>query len=580
VQLVLFERFSKLVAFQNLAVAAAPILLAVILLLFFGDLDHEGLPGAEEREATQPRIAVQNGTNQRSRRLGESNGQTQAPEATNSKTQADGLTDVVSLGASAADHSATLSESPDEPPPSIQELNLDGFHHVAIPRLENPIDHQWLRNTPRLLDIKDVPDVHIPHVHSGVITADHDRRPTDIEQRRIEQPEGSPLPLSKTASESEAVAESGIVAANRVDEFFVSDERQPARTDDLEQEGRSFASAFPANYPIDDELVILAQAVESEGSDGGKENGAGPAGGGEEEYGIPPPRRVPLFLQEASVLLPPGEYQYETGLRYSTNSNVFPASAILDGSAFVANADQKQQTISMPLEFRFGIAEELQGFVSIPLGWSKQRITFQSVERAEDRVFGVGDLSFGLTKLLWQWKEDQTRFLGSASASVPTGPSAFSIGDQSDLAALGRGYWTVGAGFNLVRSIDPVSIFGGTGYTYTFATDVGQGQRLDAGNSLFYSIGLGYSVNPTVSVNVAFAGSYGGELKLNGARLSGSSTEPLSLKIAATFANVKKRTLLQSMANKYTTPTLREPYVRFGLTQFAGDVDFGIRITY
>ncbi len=573
--MVLFERFSKLVAFHNLAMAAAPILLAVILILFFGDLDHEGRPGAAKREATQPRIAVQNGTDQRNQQLGESNGQIQAPEATSSKTQADGLTDVVSLGASAADHSATLSESPDEPPKSIQEFDPDGSQHIAIPRFENPIDHQWLRITPRLLDIKDV-----PHVQRGVITADHDRRPTNIEQRRIEQPEGSALPLSKTASESVTVAESGIVADNRVDEFFVNDERQPARTDDLEQEGRSFASAFPANYPIDDELVILAQAVQSEGSDGEKENGAGSAGSGEEEYGIPPPRRIPIFLQETSVLLPPGEYQYETGLRYSTNSTVFPASAILDGSAFVANADQKQQTISMPLEFRFGIAEELQGFVSIPLGWSKQRITFQSVERAEDRVFGVGDLSFGLTKLLWQWKEDQTRFLGSVSASAPTGPSAFAIGGQSDLAALGRGYWTVGGGVNLVRSIDPVSIFGGTGYTYTFATDVGQGQRLDAGNSLFYSIGLGYSVNPTVSMNVAFAGSYGGELKLNGSTLPGSSTEPLSLKIAATFANVKKRTLLQSMANKYTTPTLREPYVRFGLTQFAGDVDFGIRITY
>lgn len=555
--------------------AAAPVLLAVILLLLFGDLDHQGLPGAKERDAMLARIAVQNGTVQRNRRIGESNGETQSPEPTSSMSQTDGSTDFFSLGASAANHSATLIESPDEPPKSVQEFGPNGSHHTATPRLENPFDQQWLQITPRWMDIKDV-----PHIHRGVITADHDRRPTDIEQQRSEQPEGSPLALSKNPPESLIVAESGIAAANRVDEFFVSDESESARTDDLEQEGRSFASAFPANYPIDDELVIQAQAVQSEGSDGGKENGAGSAGGGEEEYGIPPPRRIPLFLQETSILLPPGEYQYETGLRYSTNSTVFAASAILDGSAFVANADRKQQTISMPLEFRFGIAEELQGFVSIPLGWSKQRITFQSVERSEDRVFGVGDLSFGLTKLLWQWKEDQTRFLGSVSASAPTGPSAFAISGQSELAALGQGYWTVGGGVNLVRSIDPISIFGGAGYTYTFATDVGQGQRLDAGNSLFYSIGLGYSVNPTVSMNVSFAGSYGGELKVNGTTLPGTSTEPLSLKVAATFANVKKRTLLQSMANKYTTPTLREPYVRFGLTQFAGDVDFGIRITY
>ncbi|MGB0599965.1 MAG: transporter [Rubripirellula sp.] len=555
--------------------AAAPVLIAVILLLLYGDLDSEGLPEAKEREAMLARKAVQDGTDQRNRRLGESNYQTQALEATSSKIKTDGLTSVISLGASAADPSATLSENPDVPPPIIQDFDLDGFHHFAIPKLENPIDHQWLRNTWQLLGAKDV-----PHVHSGVVIADHERGATDIEHRRIERPEASQLSLSKTASENVIVTESEAVASDRVDDLFVSDDVQSAQTDDMEQVGRAFASAFPANYPIDDELVILAQAVESDGSDAGEERGDGPAGGGEEEYGIPPPRRVPLFLQETSVLLPPGEYQYETGMRYSTNSIVFPVSAILDGSAFVANANQKQQTITMPFEFRFGIAEELQGFVSAPLGWSKQRITFQSVERAEDRVFGIGDVSFGLTKLLWHWKDDQSRLLGSFSASAPTGPSAFAINGQSDIAALGRGYWTVGGGMNLVRTIDPISIFGGVGYTYTFATDVGQGQRLDAGNSLFYSIGLGYSVNPTVSVNVAFAGSYGGELKINGTTLPGSSTEPLSLKIATTFANVKKRTLLQSMANKYTTPTLREPYVRFGLTQFAGDVDFGVRITY
>ena len=32
--------------------------------------------------------------------------------------------------------------------------------------------------------------------------------------------------------------------------------------------------------------------------------------------------------------------------------------------------------------------------------------------------------------------------------------------------------------------------------------------------------------------------------------------------------------------HKYLTATIREPYVRFGLTGSATDVDFGIRVTY
>lgn len=574
--MVLFDRLSKLVAVSNLALVAAPILIAVILLLLFGNLDHEVVPvteqhGAEQSGAKLATTARPDGSDRHIQGHGESSRQTKAQEVLSSTSQTDILTGVTPFTTSIDGLDATRSESPDEPPFGIQEYTLDGFDTVAMPTFEEQIDYPWLRSASGWLGTKAIPES-----HRNLILADHERWATAIQPRQGEQLEALPSLPCQPASLG------GVVAPDRVDDFFVSDDEQLGQTDNMEQEGRAFAKAFPANYPIDDGTVILAQAVEPDGGDGGEERGAGAAGDDdeEEEYGIPPPRRVPLFLQETSVLLPPGEYQYETGLRYSTNSIAFPVTAILDGSAFVANANQKQQTISMPLEFRFGIAEELQGFVSIPLGWSKQRTTFQSVERAEDRVFGIGDLSLGLTKLLWQWKEDQSRLLGSISASAPTGPSAIAIGVQQDIAALGRGYWTVGGGLNLVKSIDPISIFGGTGYTYTFATDIGQGQKLDAGNSLYYSIGLGYSVNPTVSLNVAFAGSYGGELQLNGNTIPGSATEPLSLKIAATFANVKKRTLLHGMANKYTTPTLREPYVRFGLTQFAGDVDFGIRITY
>lgn len=327
------------------------------------------------------------------------------------------------------------------------------------------------------------------------------------------------------------------------------------------------------------------QQVQATGSGNDPDNGNAGIGGDEaaedpEEYGVPPPRRIPLFLQESTILLEVGEYQYESGLRYSTNANVFPVSAILDGTAFVANATRKQQSIITPLEFRVGVGDELQAFVNLPLGWSKQRTTAQSTQQAEDNKLGIGDLSFGLTKLLWNWKTDQTRLLGSFSVSAPTGPSAFAINSQSDYASLGRGYWTAGAGVNVVHTIDPLAVFGGFGYTQTFAIDT-DGARVNAGNTFYYSLGLGYAVNPTVSLNTAFSGGYTGELTINDQRLAGTATEPLSLKVAATFANVSRDDKKKKKAHhKYLTATIREPYVRFGLTGSATDVDFGIRVTY
>ncbi len=104
---------------------------------------------------------------------------------------------------------------------------------------------------------------------------------------------------------------------------------------------------------------------------------------------------------------------------------------------------------------------------------------------------------------------------------------------------------------------------------------------MDAGNTFYYSVGLGYAVNPSVSLNTSFSGGYTGELALNGVRLAGTATEPLSLRVAATFANIDRdNDKKKKPHHKYLTATLREPYVRFGLTGSATDVDFGIRVTY
>ena len=329
--------------------------------------------------------------------------------------------------------------------------------------------------------------------------------------------------------------------------------------------------------------VLQAQATSAAvgPADANSESTGGDQADDPEEYGIPPPRRIPLFLQESTVLLEVGEYQYESGVRYSTNANVFPVSTILDGSAFVANATRKQQSIITPLEFRVGIGDELQAFVNLPLGWSKQRTTAQSAEQSEDNNLGIGDLSLGLTKLLWEWKADRTRLLGSLSVSAPTGPSAFAIDSQANAAALGRGYWTAGGGLNLVHTIDPLAFFGSVGYTQTFPVEADGGRTLDAGNTFFYSLGLGYAVNPSVSLNTSFSGGYTGEVALDGTRLAGTGMEPLSLRVAATFANMDRDDDKEKKAHhKYLTATIREPYVRFGLTGSATDVDFGIRVTY
>ena len=577
------ENTYRVPAVQRLLLAAAPFFICVIYIFLFEETEHE-----EVKRRNIPSMT----TAQNSRLLMQQNRTQHEVRADASQPSVEKIPDYwlesLSFDPQLSDpqnnqpqNSQPQNSQPQNNQPQNGEPKLPGQHAIGN-HLELAVEAKNKRHSTGLVPFELTTSLAVSALRKSTRTDDHGKPTTegDRENWILEARDELETPSTFKSSISEALVLPG---ADRSQQMSITDTDTTAPNERQFDFINASDTHYPESPPHRDSFILQVQATNpGNGSANSSPDASGdPSAEDPEEYGVPPPRRVPLFLQETTVLLEVGEYQYESGLRYSTNANVFPVSAILDGTAFVANATRKQQSIITPLEFRLGVAKELQAFVNLPFGWSKQRITAQSTEQAEDDELGIGDLSFGLTKLLWEWKSEQTRLLGSLSASAPTGPSAFAINSQSDIASLGRGYWTLGGGFNVVHTIDPLAFFGGVGYTQTFPVDAGGGQTLDAGNTLFYSIGLGYAVNPAVSLNTALTGGYSGELTLNDQKLAGTETEPVSLKVAATFANIKKDDKKNKHAHhKYLTATLREPYVRFGLTNSATDVDFGIRVTY
>lgn len=544
------EKTYRIPAVHRLLAAAAPFLMCVIMVFLFESTETASVIVRKTRQTIPSTVGAQdvwyrNGESQVGSDVAASNLQRSSKEMASRRDVKDGL------------HHQHWNDHdvPEQKQDSHDSLELIPFDLISSLSESSP--------GPAAGSLKEpTPFSSIRH---NEVTSDPIPELGSVESAQFSRSEMWPLPTVHRGLQRVALVDQGL-ETDQEDALSLATEVESARLPSYRDSG-----------------ILQVQATSTANDADNSNSGAGADASVEdpEEYGVPPPRRVPLFLQESTVLLEVGEYQYESGLRYSTNANVFPISAILDGSAFVTNATRKQQAIITPLEFRVGVGDELQAFVSLPLGWSKQRTTAQATQQGEDNRLGIGDLSFGLTKLLWEWKEDRTRLLGSVSVSAPTGPSAFAINSQADYASLGRGYWTAGGGVNVVHTIDPLAFFGGVGYTQTFPIDAGGGRTLDAGNTFFYSLGLGYAVNPSVSLNTAFSGGYTGELTLNDARLAGTATEPLSLKVAATFANINKNDKKKKKAHhKYLAATIREPFLRFGLTGSATDVDFGIRITY
>jgi len=308
-----------------------------------------------------------------------------------------------------------------------------------------------------------------------------------------------------------------------------------------------------------------------------------PAAGGNNEQegeeaetlGVPPPKEEPAFLRKRSILLAPGQYQIEYGVRYGVDASTFPVAGLLQSETNqvqIANANQKRRLLTTPLELRVGISENLQAFMSMPLGWSSQSLSIGNIQQDNDNI-GIGDLSLGLTKVLWAPKKKNLRVLSFLQTSAPTGDSNIALTQQAREASLGAGYWTLTSGINITESHDPLVLFSSVGYTYTFGTELDGDIKLNAGNTLFYTVGAGYSVNSKVTVSASFSGASTGNAQLDGVATAGTRSEPFTLRLAGTISDPNKQ-------GKTKLARTREPFLRFGLTSLANDVEFGMRWTY
>jgi len=329
------------------------------------------------------------------------------------------------------------------------------------------------------------------------------------------------------------------------------------------------------NAPELSEEVQPAQAVAprpGSSANGGTNNGASEEA--PENLGVPPPRPQPQFLRDQSVLLDPGEYQFEFGLSYTSNAVDSPLGLTINNNTLVTNLRRTTRTVMIPTEFRLGLGPETQAFVNLPLGYSGQSVTIGNYVDNSDTL-GIGDMGFGLTQVLYGPKADRPTVMGSFSFTAPTGETSIPAAQQLPGVALGNGFWTMSSGLTAIRSLDPIAIFYGFTYTYTFSTEFG-GSTLDAGNILSYRVGVGYAINSRVTLSTAFTGAYIGDLKLNDNTVGGTAREPFQLRLAATIVNPERDQKGQATKGKMTT----EPFLTFGLSDTAPDVIFGIRRTY
>lgn len=288
--------------------------------------------------------------------------------------------------------------------------------------------------------------------------------------------------------------------------------------------------------------------------------------GGDTRYGEAPPSTALQFLRRQSVLLAPGDWQFDVGLAYQIYENDLPI-PILDNNgniAAVADGRTRLRLLSVPLRTRVGISPNFQFFAGTLLGWSNSEISFPGNDDFEN-IGGIGDINLGGNFRLCEGDFYRPEVIGTLGCTIPSGNSNFDLLAANPQALLGQGFWSLNTSVLCIHSLDPITLFYGAGYLQRFKREF-NGFMVTPGAIANYQFGVGFAVNSRVTLSSSFQGFYVEEFNVNGTRVPGTILEPQSLRFAATISK--------------SDGTILEPFAIIGMTDDAVRSSIGMIKTY
>ncbi len=272
-------------------------------------------------------------------------------------------------------------------------------------------------------------------------------------------------------------------------------------------------------------------------------------------------RSLDQFLRDQFVLIRRGEIELEFNAFYLVDeaNNLRLSERFGDRFQDLVTPKFTTRSADTSLLVRYGLWDDFELNFTIPYIYIDQEANFAPfrVDGGESPFIqesnsGLGDISGELRYTVWHEKSSWPTTTLNLIAKSRTGDE-----DKS----LGSGHWNVGGGFNLVKTIDPVVLFGSLGYTYTKERN-----RNDPGDRILYSLGMGFSLNDRVSWSMRFAGAAVRRDEIDGETIKGSNEDLNSLQFSVTL----------QLARRF----FAEPRVGFGITEDATDFIGGVNISY
>jgi hypothetical protein len=271
-----------------------------------------------------------------------------------------------------------------------------------------------------------------------------------------------------------------------------------------------------------------------------------------EKLGDAPPSNTLEFLRQQAVLLKCGQWQFDLGLTYTVLDARFAELVDDHGVTKLENIRERLRLLSVPLALRYGCTDDLQAYFNLPVGWSNAEATTDLGDSNTVNLEGVGDISAGfsyhLCKGCGAYSPDVITTLGFIA---PTGQATFNTALLSPNSTLGAGYWAITSNVLCVHSIDPLVFYYGGGYVHRFETNF-LNVQVQAGEEFDYLFGVGFAINPWVTVSGTMIGSYLTRFTVNDLVVPGSDLDIMRFRFSVTV--VKDKRICEPFAEIGMTP--------------------------
>jgi hypothetical protein len=410
--------------------------------------------------------------------------------------------------------------------------------------------------------------------------------------------------ISSEAAAQAASATDPMIAQLKaeIDQLRAKQSEDDARIQSLEQQlsaARSGAAPSPAT-PLSD---AAQSELRGRGVAGAAPPPVPPSNDTDADRKAPAPTQAVEAVAEAQQNNYGSRFSIDPGFSYThfTNAKLNLSGFLALDSIFLGliSIDQiDADVLTADVTARYGVSNDLQFDVNVP--YIYRRSKFKSggaggnavqLSQADVTSRGLGDVSAGVSYRLMRETARRPDIVFNARLKAPTGESPFGIelvevpDTQGNLQvperlSTGTGVWGAAAGVSVLKTIDPMVVFGSLNYYRNFQRhfgDIGEAdgnQPGDArlGNAIQYGAGVAFALNDTSSLGLSFTDRL---VRATRVRLdSGGGWQPIIgsdanigiLTLGGTFALSNRATLLVNVSH--------------GITNDAPDMTLSVRLPY